>query len=198
MGHSAQVSDWERYTATFPDRESVSGPGSTLKFTRGLRLWLPELFGRYEIRSILDAPCGDGNWLSRVDLRGKDYLGWDIQPGIVADNIRRYGPYFQCVNLLTKRVIPAADLILCRDLFAHLTDEQITKVLTKFRRSGSRFLLATTFGGDNTFDSDTDADGFPYRPINLCVNPFSLPEPLEAIDEPGPEVGRRMALWALC
>lgn len=184
--------EWKRYADTFPDRESVSGPGSTLEFTAALRAWLPELIVRYGVHSILDAPCGDVHWIRHVDLSGIDYLGWDLHPG-KADGLPT-----ERVNLLTtKRAVPMVDLILCRDFFAHLTDAQALKVLAMFRASGSRYLLATTFPGDNTFASDVDADGFAYRPVNLCAEPFNLPEPIEAIDEPGPEVGRRMALWAL-
>lgn len=41
--------------------ESVSGQGSTVENTFKLRRQLPELFDKFEIRSIFDAPCGDFN-----------------------------------------------------------------------------------------------------------------------------------------
>ena len=198
MGDNPAVNEWERYTATYPDRESVSGPGSTLDFTTGLREWLPTLFTQYDIRSVLDAPCGDFHWLSHVDLTGIDYLGWDVQPALIERNKTAHpGKTFDCVNLLTKRIIPTVDLILCRDLFAHLPDKHVSSVLAKFTKSGSRYLLATNFDVENTSDNPYDSDGFYYRPVNLCAPPFNMPTPLHTLDEPGPEPGRHMALWEL-
>ena len=37
--------------------ESVSGTGSTLAYTANLRKKLPELFEKYAIRKVYDAPC---------------------------------------------------------------------------------------------------------------------------------------------
>jgi hypothetical protein len=51
--------------------ESVSGQGSTLDATIGIRTALPKLFDRFHVKSLLDIHCGDFNWLSKVDgVRG--------------------------------------------------------------------------------------------------------------------------------
>jgi hypothetical protein len=41
--------------------ESRSGTGSSLDITKRLRMELPFLFLKYDIKSILDIPCGDFN-----------------------------------------------------------------------------------------------------------------------------------------
>ena len=46
--------------------ESVSGSGSEFAYTKNLREKLPDLFSRYNIKKILDAPCGDFNWMRFV------------------------------------------------------------------------------------------------------------------------------------
>src|ERR1700690_4609194 len=59
------------------DAESISGPGSNLRVTEEIRKAIPELIADLGVRSILDIPCGDFNWMSRLDL-GVDYTGADI------------------------------------------------------------------------------------------------------------------------
>src|SRR5260370_61794 len=73
------------------DRESVSGPGSTLRYTENLRKQLPLLFAEYKVRKVLDAPCGDFNWMQEdvkeIDI---DYVGADIVPQLVENNNALY------------------------------------------------------------------------------------------------------------
>ncbi len=50
---------------------SVSGSGSESEFTASLRVTLPDLLRELGVRSVLDAPCGDFNWMQGVDLRSE-------------------------------------------------------------------------------------------------------------------------------
>jgi hypothetical protein len=50
------------------DAESVSGPGSTIDQTKILVAELSNLFIAKNIKSLLDIPCGDFNWMQTVDL----------------------------------------------------------------------------------------------------------------------------------
>src|SRR4051812_19402296 len=52
------------------DPESVSGRGSTLARTEVMRKTLPILLANVRAKSLLDAPCGDFNWMQHVDLGG--------------------------------------------------------------------------------------------------------------------------------
>src|SRR4051812_27850000 len=52
------------------DAESVSGRGSTLARTEVIRRSLPGLLESVGARSLLDAPCGDFNWMRHVELAG--------------------------------------------------------------------------------------------------------------------------------
>src|SRR5882762_6804010 len=95
------------------DAESVSGPGSTLESTRTLRQQLPAILVDFNIRSIVDIPCGDFHWMSEIDLRGIDYQGFDIVRVMVDSNNVRFRTAtikFGCLDLI-KETIPAADLI---------------------------------------------------------------------------------------
>src|SRR5689334_23493969 len=70
--------------------ESVSGDGSTLEYTANLREKLPDLFRQFEIKSILDAPCGDYNWFRHVSRGYVDYVGGDIVSELIDRNNEKF------------------------------------------------------------------------------------------------------------
>lgn len=150
--------------------------------TEVLRVEVPKLLRKRRARSVLDLPCGDFGWLSRADLTGIEYTGGDIVPDLVAGNSRRYGGpgrRFQCLNL-TRDPLPRVDVVLCRDGLVHLGYPHIFRAFANLRRSGSTYLLATTF---LELDANAEIDTGDWRPLNLCLPPFALPEPLEVIVE---------------
>jgi SAM-dependent methyltransferase len=166
------------------DPESVSGPGSTLARTETLRRDLPALFRELGVRSVLDAGCGDFNWFRTLDVELDRYVGIEVVAELAAENERRHGgPSRRFLSLdVTRDRLPAADLILCRDCLVHLRNAQVQAALRNFRRSGARWLLATTFTADHP-NADIPLGG--WRPLNLERPPFALPPPLRRIGEGG-------------
>ena len=73
--------------------ESRSGHGSSLASTEALRRELPLLLRRFGIRTMLDAGCGDCNWISHIkDLDLERYVGAEIVPALVEANRRKEWP----------------------------------------------------------------------------------------------------------
>ena len=70
--------------------ESKSGNGSSLKNTQHLREFLPELIDLYNIKSILDIPCGDMNWFSKIDIKNIKYYGYDIVEELIQENREKF------------------------------------------------------------------------------------------------------------
>jgi hypothetical protein len=179
--------------------ESVSGPGSELRVTRRMIFELSALLKRFDITSIADAPCGDCNWMRHVDIGSCTYTGFDIVEELIERNTRLFSPTreFKYLNLIDN-IIPKADLIICRDMLAHLTDEQIFKVLRNFKASGARYILATTnYATQSNSQIDKAGD---WRKLNLEAAPFNFPRPLALIKEDVPfawEEGKHLALWFL-
>src|SRR5688572_26366588 len=98
-------------------RESRSGQGSEMAYTVSLRAELPELLKQLGVRSMLDLPCGDFNWMQHVDLSGIQYIGADIVPEIVDANQARFGNAqrrFIRADVV-EDTLPEVDLIFCRD-----------------------------------------------------------------------------------
>ena len=53
--------------------ESRSGLGSEIKNTKEVLKALKKIIKEYNIRSIIDIPCGDFNWMSKIDMKNIDY-----------------------------------------------------------------------------------------------------------------------------
>jgi hypothetical protein len=215
---NAQAGAWLQYRAHSAHDETTNGPGSYLRNTEAVRAWLPHVFDRYHIESMLDVPCGDWNWMRHVDLTNIEYTGWDVEPTTISQNQARFGYshwHFECVNLLTVDRLPAVDLIFCRKFLTHLPNTAIRHVLDKFLDSGAHYLIADNYhaandvacpldgGHTGAVGSPTPLPGYYYRPVNLEADPFNLPGRVEAIDEPGlpgeqyAEIRQEMVLFDL-
>jgi hypothetical protein len=170
--------------------ESVSGRGSTVAITAGVRHELPRLLERLGVGTMLDAPCGDFNWMKHVELGGVHYIGADIVPELIESDDLLYGSLNRSfiVADITRDGLPKADLILCRECFVHLSYRFIRAALANFQKSGAGYLLTTTYPGETNHDILTGQ----WRPLNLEASPFNFPSPLEVIEETD---GRVLGLW---
>lgn len=157
------------------------------------------LIREYSIRSVLDAPCGDFNWMQDVSLDGASYIGCDIVADLINANSAQHGGPERSFRMLdfTVDAVPEADLILCRDALVHLSDGHVLKALRHFRDSGSKYLLTTTFR--RTEANSSMLTGW-WRPINLQRPPFRLPEPLDTLPDGESDdfyKDKVLALWDL-
>jgi hypothetical protein len=179
--------------------ESRSGPGSTIHETATIRQVLPQLIAKYSIKRFIDIPCGDLNWIKTVDLGVEHYLGGDIVSDIIRNNKLRYendASTFEVVNLI-ETPLPAGDLLFCRDCLVHLSYENIEKFLANLHKSKIRYLMTTTF---TSRKSNKDICTGAWRAINLEIEPFCFPKPLEIIVENsternGKDTDKSLALW---
>ena len=169
------------------DSESKSGPGSSAFRTRPLRPQITQLVRDLEVRSLLDIPCGDFNWMRLTELPGVDYLGADIVAELVERNRSLHGgPGRRFVRLDMRRdPLPRADLVLCRDGLVHLSFADIGRALERIRESGSTYLLATTF---TDHGSNRDIATGAWRPLNLEIPPLCFPPAQRVLlDGPRPD-----------
>ncbi len=178
-------------------KETASGIGSTMRFTVTIRRKLPQLLKQLKVTSLLDAPCGDFYWMKNVKLAKCKYIGVDIVKQIINNNNKRYsspGRTFLRLNAI-KDDLPQVDLILCRDLLAHLPYKDVFSTLANFKKSKAKYLLATTWRGwPNTPHNTNIAMGL-WRPLDLEKPPFSLPKPILLIKEDEPH--KYLGLWLL-
>ena len=180
--------------------ESVSGPGSSLTQTREIIRLLPELFSKFDIKSVLDLPCGDFNWMQHLDWSKIQYTGGDIVEPLIEKNQKKFAGSnlnFKVLNLLTDD-LPQVDVIFCRDCLVHLSFEDIHKALKNILKSNSKYLLTTTFPPRENVDIITGD----WRVLNLEKAPFNLPPPLFLLNEKCTEVegnfaDKSLGLWKI-
>lgn len=167
--------------------ESVSGLGSEHVFTAELQIELARLLRELGVHSLTDAPCGDFNWMQRVDLAGIRYLGVDIVADLIDANRRRYGReglQFRTLDIVSEQ-IPRSDLILCRHCFIHLSNEDVRAAVSNFCKSGSTWLLTTH---SVEVQSNGNIESGSFRLVNLERSPFNFPPPERMIrDDPATE-----------
>jgi 2-polyprenyl-3-methyl-5-hydroxy-6-metoxy-1,4-benzoquinol methylase len=178
--------------------ESRSGEGSHIKTTKKLRDALPELWKKYSIKTFLDAPCGDYNWMKEINKDGIEYSGIDIVEELI-DNNKRYeskNVSFKTLDITTDE-LPRVDMILCKDCLQHLSFKNVHKVLNNFKKSGSKYLLATSY---SLTKENKDIKNGGYAPLNLFIEPFNLKEPLYYLLEEhseGVEIDKAVYLFEL-
>ena len=179
--------------------ETVSGDGSTYAQTKALRQALPDLIEEYNIKSMLDIPCGDFNWMQNAEI-DLDYIGADIVDKIIDINSKRYPDAGKFMQLnLCNDPLPKADLLFCRDCLVHLSFKEIFLAIENIKKSGAKYLLITTFP-DRRRNRNTITGA--WRALNFEEKPFSFPAPLKAINENFQLRGGRfqdksMGLWKI-
>jgi SAM-dependent methyltransferase len=159
-----------------------------------VRKQLAEVLINLKVRSILDAGCGDFNWMKEFSLENVDYLGIDIVPDVIEHNNAKYASgntRFLCADL-TNTVLPEVDLILCREILQHLPLEDALRVIRNLCRSGSSYLLTTCYPL-TTVNHDIVAGD--WLAINLLRPPFNFPEPMQWVTEA--KEWERLGLWQL-
>ena len=180
------------------DSESRSGSGSTVQATLNLRRMLPGILDGFDIRSILDIPCGDFNWMQHVPMDGIEYIGADISLSAIKANREKYGggkTRFRVLNVVQDK-LPEVDMVICRDCLVHLPLEMAFNALQNIIESGAKYILTTTFPFHGNFECDEGE----WRPINLNAEPFPLPPPLLLLNEGCLEAGFRdksIGLWQI-
>ncbi|MDR2592251.1 MAG: methyltransferase domain-containing protein [Chitinispirillales bacterium] len=171
------------YTDNFwLSKESRSGGGSLISTTKTIREKLPVIWEQYGVKTFLDVPCGDYNWMKEVEKKNITYIGGDIVDKLVEQNNEKYSSgnvSFKVIDI-TKDEIPTVDMILCKDCLQHLSYEKIFKALRNFKNSKSKYLLTTSYSGTIYNWDILDGD---CRPLNLRKKPFCLPEPIMKIRE---------------
>lgn len=195
----------DRFTAIYKynyweGSESVSGRGSSLEYTKNLQQKLPELFDKFSIKSVFDAPCGDFNWMSNVvEHNNITYIGADIVKPLIESN-KKHNKNARARFLhfdITRHDFPQADLWICRDCLFHLSYKDTLSVLQRFIISDIPYILTTTNSNIDEFNNIDIATGN-YREIDLFSEPYLFSDDvLFRIDDfVSPYSPREMCLWS--
>jgi SAM-dependent methyltransferase len=182
--------------------ESISGQGSEMKQVQLLINELDRLIADKNITTILDIPCGDFNWMKKVNLSKVTYIGADIVEKLIQKNTESnkdlQNVSFRVLDL-TNDVLPKSDLIIVRDCLVHLSYEDIFKAVKNIKASGCTYLFTTTYPNHHQNYDIITGD---WRKLNLMAKPFNFPEPISIFNERctegnGEFADKSMLLWDL-
>ena len=113
--------------------ETECGYGSKLTATKKQREWMPQIFEKYNIRSIADIGAGDLNWIKHINLGDIDYQAFDLVPR--HSEVKTFD--------LLKKVPPKVDLIICFWVLNHMPIEHCKQAIKNIKKSGAKYLMMT-------------------------------------------------------
>jgi SAM-dependent methyltransferase len=176
--------------------ESASGFGSMLQATIGTRTGMESLLRAHSIGSLLDAPCGDFNWMRQLRFEGQ-YTGCDIVEDLIAQNQRLYGNERRLFRRLDicQDELPQCDLVLCRECLNHISFDEIARALPNLERAARMLLVITHHPGVKENRDQTSS--FRFRPLNFTLSPFGFRSPDALIDEGDYDPGKCLGVWDL-
>ncbi len=113
-----------------------SGVGSVEEAYRSYIDFMQEFLRKNEIKSVVDLGCGDFQVGRHLAQLGIDYTGCDIVRPLVEYNQKTFGNArirFLQRNMITDE-LPDGELCIIRQVFQHLSNESILKVLPKLKK----------------------------------------------------------------
>lgn len=170
-------------TNLWEDAESKSGPGSRNNSPEVIESIqaLEYIVDAYQVKSLVDIPCGDLNWIknfvmSRADI---EYYGFDIVAPLIEHN-KSVHPDINCAVLdVVTSSPPKVDLVFSKDLIIHLNDNDIIKMLNNIKLSGSKYLLASNnFGLPNSDLLEHIHGDSACRYVDILAYPFKCSPPI--------------------
>lgn len=137
--------------------------------------------------TIVDAPCGDMNWVVELlqALEGLfgtvTYHGYDIVPEAIRSHRQRFASkpqwHFHRADLVDAMPVKG-DVLLCRDLLNHLSLADGRRVLHNVLMSRTPIIVLSNNQRDVTHNQPLGAaDGGESRELDVTKPPFSWPRP---------------------
>jgi SAM-dependent methyltransferase len=160
-----------------------SGGGSNPKNAQPYLRFLRKFLRKNRIRSVVDLGCGDWRLSQNIDWSGMTYLGIDVVESVVEANTAKFASAtvtFRAVNVFaTPEQVPAADLLIVKDVLQHLSNSNVLKILDFARKF--KFAIITN---DHT-DQNEECENGDTRPIDISKPPFAATDAIPALKYDG-------------
>jgi hypothetical protein len=180
------------------ERKSASGTGSDLGYPTQVSMQiLKEVIQRYNVKTMIDLPCGDANWV--FDSWETDslelYIGLDIVKPVIEANVARLAHHSNKIfrhwdgskcplpkigstrkggDGVDRVLDRSVDLVHSRDVLQHIPLDQGVRFLCNVFQSGARLFVTTTFpASDGRQNNDIKGGGFFNN--DLTLEPFGMP-----------------------
>ena len=154
--------------------KGTSGTGSTLEITREYRAFIEDFIRKQGVKSVVDAGSGDWTFSSAIDWGDASYLGVDIASDVIEAVRRKHGKgriRFQVGDITDD--LPAADLLISKDVLQHLSNELVhTFIENNLRKGKYKWVILTNDRTGPRQNLDIQPGG--HRPIDLAAPPFEV------------------------
>ena len=175
--------------------KGTSGSGSTLEITQEYRAYVEDFIKKHAVKSVIDAGCGDWGFSSAMDWGDASYLGIDIASDVIEAVRKKYerGKIRFQIGDITED-LPAADLLISKDVLQHLSNKLVHKFIKNNLRKGKYkwVILTNNRGSENRASSNGG-----YRMIDLAVSPFEVKGLIDLPIKFGTETGKVTSLLDL-
>lgn len=172
--------------------ELLCGPGSLEKFAKPSREKLRHWLSVTGAKSILEIGCGDLVWHGET-LPEVDYHGVDLHERETWKARREQGAKLAVSDGISPD-LPKADLIVARDVFIHLSNDYIARILNNLKEKGTWLFAshdpAANAGREGRGPAVFNKHGYS---VNLNDHPFCL----QYHEEQDPPKWKGMSLFKL-
>jgi SAM-dependent methyltransferase len=153
----------------------TSGSGSTLESTLLYRTFLQQFLKDNEIRSVVDAGCGDWEFSRSIDWTGIDYKGFDIVEPVISRNREAFAkPGIQFfAGSIVELELPTADLLLSKHVLQHVPNSDVQRFLGQ-REKFRHVLLTNAVNSETLSATNGDITVGAGRALDLTKPPFQL------------------------
>lgn len=149
-----------------------SGVGSETEHTREYVAALQEFIASKQIKSVVDFGCGDWQFSRHINWGDVRYQGFDVVPSVVAANTAQFSTPNISFHLIEDGAhLPAADLLVCKDVLQHLPVAQVRRYLSIFRRLYRHILITNDVWPDTNLNVDIEPGQ--CRPVRIDLAPFN-------------------------
>jgi SAM-dependent methyltransferase len=172
--------------------KGTSGSGSTLEITQEYRAYVEDFIKRHAVKSVVDAGCGDWGFSSAMDWGDASYLGIDIASDVIEAVRKKHEKgkiRFQIGDITDE--LPAADLLISKDVLQHLSNKLIHKFIKNNLRKGKYKWVILT---NNRSGENQDIPTGDYRAIDLAAPPFEVKGLIDLPIKFGTETGKVTSL----
>ncbi|MBX7065936.1 MAG: methyltransferase domain-containing protein [Parachlamydiales bacterium] len=155
--------------------EGFSISGSQIEITQEYVDFLQQFLKENQIRTVVDIGCGDWSFSRYIDWSGVEYLGIDIVKMVIDRNEKLFAnDSIQFIYGDAKEIdLPEADLMVCKDVFQHLSNEDILALLKQTHKF--KHCLVTNFVDPNTLSSSNpNISTGQFHYVDLSTVPFNI------------------------
>ena len=151
-----------------------SGEGSLPIHTRSYVAFLERFLVERGIRSVVEMGCGDWQFSKDVRWGVASYRGFDVVRSVIASNQAQHardGVEFQLYSG-NPAELPAADLLIVKDVLQHLSDRAVAEFLPHLPRF--KYALLTNCVNPRGLTVNRDIVDGDFRYLDLRLSPFHL------------------------